>query len=124
MFLDHLAVPVHDLAESERFYVQALQTLDVSFIQEVDGWRGFGQAGRPQLWLGQRETVTPLHVGFRADSREQVRHFHAAALAAGATDRHPPGVLAAYHPDFYAAMVYDPNGHLIEVVCHQPSDSV
>jgi hypothetical protein len=25
-----------------------------------------------------------------------------------------------YHPDYYGAFVFDPDGHNIEVACHEP----
>lgn len=48
----------------------------------------------------------------------QVDDFHRAALEAGATDNGAPG-LRRYHPNYYAAFVIGPDGHNIEVVCHQ-----
>jgi catechol 2,3-dioxygenase-like lactoylglutathione lyase family enzyme len=32
----------------------------------------------------------------------------------------PPGLRPRYHANYYAAFVIDPDGHNIEVVCHQP----
>ena len=49
-----------------------------------------------------------MHVAFEADSRAEVDAFHAAALAAGATDNGAPGIRAHYHPDYYGAFVLDP----------------
>jgi hypothetical protein len=41
-------------------------------------------------------------------------------LAAGGRSNGGPGVRAHYHPDYYGAFVLDPDGHNIEVVCHEP----
>jgi predicted lactoylglutathione lyase len=54
-------------------------------------------------------------LAFTANTREQVRFFHQAALQAGAKDNGSPG-LASY----YAAFVIGPDGHNIEAVCHHP----
>ena len=31
-----------------------------------------------------------------------------------------PGIRAHYHPDYYGAFVFDPDGNNIEAVCHRP----
>jgi hypothetical protein len=51
-----------------------------------------------------------MHVCFLASSRDAVRAFHSAALAAGGKDSGAPGVRSQYHPDYYAAFVFDPDG--------------
>ena len=53
-------------------------------------------------------------------SREAVREFYEAALAAGGTDNGPPGIREVYHPAYYAAFVLDPEGHNIEAVTFEP----
>jgi catechol 2,3-dioxygenase-like lactoylglutathione lyase family enzyme len=58
-----------------------------------------------------------LHIAFTAESRDVVDAFHAAALAAGATDNGAPGVRKIYHPSYYGAYVLDPDGNNIEAVC-------
>ncbi len=60
----------------------------------------------------------PLHIAFRADSREQVDAFWQAALAAGGKDNGAPGLRPNYHASYYAAFVIAPDGHNIEAVCH------
>jgi hypothetical protein len=46
--------------------------------------------------------------------------FHAAALAAGATDNGAPGMRADYGEHYYAAYVTGPDGHNIEAVTQKP----
>jgi predicted lactoylglutathione lyase len=53
---------------------------------------------------------------------KSVDAFHAAALKAGGEDNGKPGIRAHYHPNFYGAFAYDPNGNNIEVVCHVPQE--
>ena len=50
--------------------------------------------------------------------RAQVRAFYDAALAAGAADNGPPGLRPRYGETYYAAFVFDPDGHNIEAVNH------
>jgi predicted lactoylglutathione lyase len=57
-------------------------------------------------------------VAFAAASRAAVDAFHKAALEAGGRDNGPPGLRPQYHPNYYGAFVFDPDGHNIEAVCH------
>ncbi len=41
-------------------------------------------------------------------------------LAAGGKDNGAPGIRAHYHPNYYGAFVFDPDGNNIEAVCHAP----
>jgi len=50
-----------------------------------------------------------------------VDRFFEAALRAGGTDNGAPGLRPRYHPDYYAALVLDPDGYNIEAVCHAAS---
>jgi catechol 2,3-dioxygenase-like lactoylglutathione lyase family enzyme len=125
--IDHMGIPVSDIARSRDFYEAALKPLGMSVQMEVtpdmtgDGSTalGFGVPGEKIFWIsdGQR-TGEGLHVAFRADRREQVDHFHAAALRAGGRDNGAPGPRPHYGPNYYAAFVYDPNGANIEAVCY------
>ena len=81
---------------------------------------GFGTAEvKPYFWLIDQGTVgTNMHLAFTVDTREAVDTFYAAALAAGATTRDPPGVFPEYHADYYGGFVRDPHGINLEAVCH------
>lgn len=121
MILDHIGLSVSDYARSKAFFTQALAPLEIGLVKEVQGWAGFGRHGRPQFWFGKGEAANkPMHIAFAADSREQVKAFYAAALAAGAKDNGPPGVREIYHPHYFGAFVIGPDGHNIEAVCHRP----
>ena len=61
-----------------------------------------------------------LRVTSAAPDRATVDSFHAAALAAGGRDNGAPGLRPEYHPDYYGAFVFDPDGNNIEAVCHTP----
>jgi hypothetical protein len=68
--------------------------------------------------MRSEQPLNPTHLAF-ASQRERIDAFHAAALQAGATDNGGPGLRAHYHPHYYSAFVYDPEGNNIEVVCHE-----
>ena len=60
---------------------------------------------------------------FRVATRNAVRAFHAAALAAGGRCNGPPGIRARGHPNYHGACVHCPDDHDIEAVCHEPEES-
>jgi catechol 2,3-dioxygenase-like lactoylglutathione lyase family enzyme len=121
MILDHIGVPVSNFARSKEFYTKVLGALNYGIIMEVEGATGFGTKGKPEFWIGEGGVSTgPLHVAFRAGNREGVRKFYEAAIAAGGKDNGPPGIREHYHPNYYGAFVFDPDGHNIEAVCHDP----
>jgi predicted lactoylglutathione lyase len=84
---------------------------------------GFG-AEFPFFWIAERgrDAVRGAHVAFRAESRETVDAFHAAALAAGGTDNGAEAVREIYHPGYYGAFVLDPDANNIEAVHHTLPD--
>jgi len=127
--LDHITLFVSDFARSKAFYQQALAPLGLVPLMEHGLACGFGRDRKPDFWIGTGPTsfqkpehlrpITPTHVAFAARSPAEVEAFHAAALAAGATDFGAPGIRAHYHPGYYAAFVLDPDGHDIEAVFHR-----
>jgi len=124
--LDHVFLSVSDLERSIAFYTAALAPLGIGDRVDYDGadgppghpdLRGFGSRGRIFFWL--REGVVEgraAHVGFVADSREEVDAAYAAAIAAGASDNGPPSARLYYDPRYYAANVLDPDGYSLEFV--------
>ena len=122
--LDHVGVEVSDFERSKAFYAQALAPLGLKVVMEpVEGAAGFGDRF-PFFWVMMRgrDAVRGAHVAFRADSRETVDAFHAAALAAGGTDNGAAGVREIYHPGYYGAFVLDPDGNNVEAVHHTFED--
>ena len=81
---------------------------------------GYG-AEKPEFWINTGSALRDhVHLAFAARNRAQVDAFYQAATAAGGRDNGPPGIRADYHPNYYAAFVFDPDGHNIEAVCHAP----
>ena len=120
MTLDHIGLTVGDIERCKAFYTQALAPLGITLLMHEHGWLGFGRDRQPQFWIvAGAEPNRPLHVAFAAENRAQVRAFHAAALAAGATDNGAPGLRPQYHPNYYGAFVIAPDGHNVEAVCHR-----
>jgi catechol 2,3-dioxygenase-like lactoylglutathione lyase family enzyme len=121
MVLDHIGFNVTDFPRTRAFLLQALQPLGMVITGEGEGWAMIGRRGEGNFWFGSfGGSPGPIHIAFAAADREQVRQFHAAALAAGGTDNGAPGLRPQYHPNYYGAFVIGPDGHNIEAVCHAP----
>jgi catechol 2,3-dioxygenase-like lactoylglutathione lyase family enzyme len=129
--IDHVGFAVADYARSKAFYEKALAPLGYTLIKEVPADKteagypacGFGADGKPDFWIGgegRTGHVVPMHVAIAVKSRALVDAFHKAALAAGGRDNGAPGLRPHYHPNYYGAFVFDPDGHNLEAVCHAP----
>ena len=118
--IDHTGVPVSDFDRAAAFYTKALAPLGYSQLMTYGPVAGFGEPGKPDFWISiTKGPISQIHVAFRTNSRKIVRDFYEAAIAAGGKDNGAPGVRADYHPNYYAAFVHDPDGHNVEVVCHE-----
>jgi catechol 2,3-dioxygenase-like lactoylglutathione lyase family enzyme len=136
--IDHVYLPVNDVARSRAFYRPLLHTLGIeeSFTLSESVVFGVGEPGA--FWIyptrGRRssdedacgldpesaERLPHLHVSFRAETRAQVRDFCAVAEGLGASILHRPRVFPEYHAMYFATFVRDPDGHNIEAVCPSP----
>jgi catechol 2,3-dioxygenase-like lactoylglutathione lyase family enzyme len=128
--IDHIGFAVSNYERAKAFYTQALAPLGYALIMEVPGETnasgfpaaGFGADGKPDFWIGaEGKLEKPVHVAVVAKTRAAVDAFHKAALAAGGRDNGPPGLRPQYHANYYAAFVFDLDGHNIEAVCHAPA---
>jgi catechol 2,3-dioxygenase-like lactoylglutathione lyase family enzyme len=128
--IDHVDIRVSDVERSRAFYTAALEPLgwqadppeaDPTGATEIPFGRGNGTEfalHSPASEPGQDTVTTGAHIAFRADSREAVHAFHAAAMAAGGRDIGAPGPRAVYSAGYYGAFVLDPDGNNIEAVWH------
>ena len=116
--IDHVHLRVADLEASKRFYRAVFAALGrAEVLHEAPG-----HLSADELWVDQREPggpVSHVHLAFQAADPAMVQAFHRAALAAGGTDHGAPGE-RSYHPGYYAAFVFDPDGNNIEAVYHGP----
>ena len=113
---DHVHLRARDLGASKRFYRAVLKALGrEKAIREADD-----HFSADELWIDQADGATSqVHLAFQARDQEQVKAFHAAALAAGGRDNGQPGE-RKYHPGYYAAFAFDPDGNNVEAVYHGP----
>ena len=121
---DHVKFGVRDYAASMAFFLKTLEPLGVAVVSE--GVPTYGvelcARGNPSslCFYQTEETPAHLHLAFTAGNRRQVDAFYRAALETGGKDNGAPGLRPHYHANYYAAFVIGPDGHNIEVVCHEP----
>ena len=126
--LDHIGLSVTDFERAKAFYHAALKPLGLGAIMEVtaeetggDAHAGFGENDKAFFWIGTgAKPRGGTHVAFTTKTRAEVEAFYRAALAAGGRDNGAPGLRPEYHPNYYGAFVFDPDGNNIEDVCHRP----
>lgn len=129
--IDHLSTYATDFEATKAFYTAAFAPLGYSVQSEfVAEWNpdfptqhmaGFGKDGKPSFWVIEvKNAYTPRHIAFAAPNRAAVDAFYAQALKTGARDNGKPGLREMYHPNYYGAFVFDPDGNNVEAVCHGP----
>ena len=122
----HVTLGTTDLARSRAFYAPILATLGVELASADDHWLVWrGAAPRPLLLVTLPVDGAPAAPGngamvaFLAPTRAAVDRCHALGLAAGGVDEGAPGLLPAYHANYYGAYFRDPDGNKLCVCCHE-----
>lgn len=127
---DHLSIGVSNLDRSLAFYDAALKPLGISrmFAMQDRQIAAYSGSGGVTFWLyasdSQNNPLNDLnnpprfHLAFKASNREAVNNFYAEAIANQGKDGGAPGIRSQYHPKYYAAYVFDPDGYKLEAVCH------
>lgn len=119
---DHVVLSVSDYPTTKAFLLKALAPLGVAIVSE--GPLGVELCCRDSISSlcirrsPEQATYPPLHLAFTAQTRQQVDDFHRLALEAGGKDNGAPGLRPQYSAGYYAAFVIGPDGHNVEVVCH------
>ena len=117
---DHVVFGTSDYEVSKAFFIKALEPIGIAIVSEGPLGIELSSDGRSSLCIRRgEETPAHLHLAFVAKNREQVDRFHRAALEAGAKDNGGPGLRPNYSGRYYAAFVIGPDGHNIEMVCHE-----
>ena len=117
--VSHVSLGSNRFDEAVAFYEKVLATLGAKRLMAHPGAVAFGKL-YPEFWVQTPLDGRPasagngVHFGFLAQSQEQVRAFHAAALAAGAADDGAPGPRAEYGQPYYGCFLRDLDGHKIE----------
>jgi catechol 2,3-dioxygenase-like lactoylglutathione lyase family enzyme len=114
---DHVGIRASDRGRSEAFYRCVFEALGFEptyagpeYIEWDDFAMGAAESGRA--------ITQHLHVGFVAETPEQVEGFWEAGIGAGYTDDGRPGERPHYDASYYGAFLRDPDGNSIEAVHH------
>ncbi len=118
--IDHVLIYVIDLEKGKHFYQKIFEPLGyaISFGEEGNFW-SFDVGDGALFEIAQHkgnDTLTPCHIAFLVQSKEQIHEFHSQALKAGGRCNGEPGPRPQYTKNYYAAFIIDPNGHNIEAV--------
>lgn len=125
--IDHVSLPVRDLAAAARFYQHLLAPLGYTRLVERPHAIGFGKR-YPELWLNLRPDMPAApqnpgaHVALRAPGEDAVRAFHAAALAHGGVCDGEPGPRQAAMTTYYGAFIKDADGNKLEALSFAKPD--
>ncbi len=119
--IDHTSLGVRDYDRSVAFYIAVLAPLGYALRRLKPDEAAFG-AG--QDWgfflypaapgasiIGERN-----HVAFRAPSRDAVAAFSRIAMERGGAQVRPVGPRADISPEYFGAVLTDPDGHTLEAV--------
>jgi catechol 2,3-dioxygenase-like lactoylglutathione lyase family enzyme len=120
IMIAHTGLAVAQYRTSKAFYERALAPLGYRNNMEFGDSGGFNDGKNTDFWISQSDAVVPSHVAFEAKSKGEVEAFYAAALVAGGKDNGGPGY-RDYWPGYFAAFVFDPDGHNIEAVWYDYS---
>jgi catechol 2,3-dioxygenase-like lactoylglutathione lyase family enzyme len=112
--IDHLHLRAVDLEATRRFYSATLEVLGIPVVHGDDHFWS------DELWVDHGDTPSNVHLAFQATDEAMVDRWYAAGLAAGGRDNGPPGE-RRYHPGYYAAFLFDPDGNNVEAVYHGPA---
>lgn len=132
--IGYVTVGVDDIARAKRFYSAFLPALGYG-MEEYQGDLSYvlprqpGQSPiQPDFYVkipfngGHATAGNGTMVAFEALNQEQVRHLHAAALAAGGSDEGSPGFRDAYGASFYVGYLRDPQGNKIALFSSNPNE--
>lgn len=130
--ISHLSLGVGDLPRSMSFYDAALAALGFARLWTTKDAAGYGEPGRKDEPFSIKQELPSAvvgssprsHLAFTAKNREMVVLFHEAAISSGGSDHGQPGLRPRYGDGYYAAFVRDPDGYVIEAVCHEEPGTV
>ena len=118
--IDHLEIKTRQLTASQAFYADTLAPL--GYAQKVGGpAKGFGDGVSLDLFLVEGEPSANVHFAFRAPDRATVDRIYQVGGERGHVLDRAPALAPHIHPDYYAGYLRDPDGRLIEFVCHAPA---
>ena len=128
--LGHLGINVSDLQRAKAYYDQIMPLLGFELYRnDADQFAFRRLGGKPGTYLFFYPALAPSHfsrhhtglqhLAFIVLTREAVHAVHAKVQALGANILHAPQAFPQYHPGYYATFWLDPDGIMLEAVCHR-----
>jgi catechol 2,3-dioxygenase-like lactoylglutathione lyase family enzyme len=116
--IDHVEIRATDVAKSTAFYATVAAAAGLTIGRQTADRTVFSVgAAEGSFSVIAGEPTQNTHIAFSGED-DDVRRFHADAIAAGYRGNGEPGERPRYHDGYYAAYVLDPDGNNIEVVNH------
>jgi catechol 2,3-dioxygenase-like lactoylglutathione lyase family enzyme len=118
---DHLSLGVRDLETARRFYDAFFAPLGASVSAASDKELAYGPGGRGgHFYLypvgGERVAGLGAHTAFAAADQAAVDAAYRSAVEQGATTIRAAGAHPDIAPDYYGAVILDPDGNKLEIV--------
>ena len=134
MVLGHLGVNVPDLGRAKAYYDEVMPALGFEpFLTAPDEFAyrpANGKVGTYLFFYGALEDGAYTrhrpglqHLAFMVRTRDAVHRVHGWARERGCEVVHTPQEFPQYHPGYYAVFWLDPNGVMLEAVCHRDEDA-
>jgi catechol 2,3-dioxygenase-like lactoylglutathione lyase family enzyme len=128
--LGHLGVNVSDLARAKIYYDALMPLLGFEpFRESVDQFAYRRHEGKPGTYLFfypaleersySRHHTGLQHLAFIVPSRAAVHAVQTKVVELGSPVIHPPQEFPQYHRGYYAVFWSDPDGIMLEAVCHR-----
>jgi catechol 2,3-dioxygenase-like lactoylglutathione lyase family enzyme len=117
--IDHLEIRTRDMAAHVRFYADVLAPLGYTLRADAAA-KGFGDDNGLDFFIVEGEPTTGAHYAFTVASRDVVDRVHQIARSEGHALDRAPALAPHIHPHYYAGYLRDPDGRLVEFVCHKP----
>jgi catechol 2,3-dioxygenase-like lactoylglutathione lyase family enzyme len=116
--IDHVVIRASDVQASTAFYSTIAAAAGLTIHRRTADRAAFsiGESDGSLLLIAGEPTQN-THIAF-SGADDNVRRFHASAIAAGYRSNGEPGERTRYHDGYYAAYVLDPDGNNIELVNH------
>ncbi len=127
--IGHLGLHVTDLERARIYYRALMPLLDFEpFLDEPDQFAYRPTRSKPgtYLFVYPAPEVSPYraqaaglqHLAFMVPTRSRVAEVHRAVVELGSPVVHEPQDWPRYPPPYHAVFWRDPDGFLLEAVCH------
>lgn len=128
--LGHLGINVSDLQQAKAYYDQIMPLLGFELYRhDADQFAFRRIGGKPGTYIFfyparathhfSRHNIGLQHLAFIVPTREAVHAVHAKIQDLGADILYAPQEFPQYHPGYYAMFWLDPDGLMLEAVCHR-----